>query len=432
MTTSESWVYAQQSVLGSLLIDDRCAPIVMKETTERDFQGGYQTVYRVLRQLFLNGSRIDPVVVVNALGSEYRSFILELMEITPTAANAQQYCQICRKESRAYYLRDLGSQMQSAESLEDLKALVEAASGLMSDKQSSKVVSMNDALRSFMDRHSAGQAEYLSWPIRELDRHIYAEPGDFIVIGAEPSVGKTAFAMQCARHFAGKRKVGFFSLETTTDKLFDRAMAEVMEINMGDLKRNNIQHEDWDRICGRVNDVLDMDLELISASGWTVADIRATTMIQGYQIIFVDYLQLIQGPGKDRPSVVTGVSLALHTLAQSLGVTVIALSQLTVDNERKGVPSLDSLRESRQIGQDADVVLMLSLEDREVRSGPRILTVQKNKEGRLCRTTLHFDGARQVFSKKPRQEPDKNRKQATPIAGQMELLPADTEVPFKD
>ena len=125
--------------------------------------------------------------------------------------------------------------------------------------------------------------------------------------------------------------------------------------------------------------------------------------------------------------------MALHTLAQSLGVTVIALSQLTLDDSKKGNPSLDSLRESRQLGQDADVVLMLSLEDRSVRSGPRNLTVQKNKEGRLVTTKLYFDGARQTFSKKPIPERDgKPPKQAEPLSGQMGVLPDDTEVPFSE
>lgn len=430
----DAWIYAQQSVLGSVLIDDRCAPLVMRETSERDFQGTQRTVYRVLRQLFLNGSRIDPVVVVNALGNDYRSFIQELMEVTPTAANAESYCKVCRDEARAYQLRELGSQMQTAESLDDLSKLMETASALMTDRPTRRIVTMQEAMKSFMERHSAAKPDYLHWPIHEMDKYIYAEPGDFIIIGAEPSVGKTAFALQCAYHFAKSQKVGFFSLETTDEKLFDRKMAGVMEIDMGNLKQNKLCHDDWERICGRSAQVIQRDLELIPASGWTAADIRATTVIQGYKIIFVDYVQLVQGPGENRPAVVAGVSMALHTLAQSLGVTVIALSQLTVDSFKKENPSIDSLRESRQLGQDADVVIMLTIaertdDDKQKNQHPRKLTIQKNKEGRLGSTKLYFDGARQTFSKKPIKDTEPIAETA-PVSGQMEMLPDDYKVPF--
>lgn len=89
--TGEKWLEAQYSVLGSVLIDDRVAAKVLHETSEQDYRGTCLTVFKAIKQLFLSGSAIDPVSVVGVLGSGYQQFILQLMEVTPTAANVDSY-----------------------------------------------------------------------------------------------------------------------------------------------------------------------------------------------------------------------------------------------------------------------------------------------------------------------------------------------------
>ena len=187
-------------------------------------------------------------------------------------------------------------------------------------------------------------------------------------------------------------------------------------------------------------------MELVDAAGYTVDDVRAVTLMRGYQVIFVDYLQLLQGPGAGRVEQVTGISIALHTLAQSLGVTVIALSQLSrlpKDNPNK-LPDMSSLRESGQIEQDADAILLLSLANHNNRDGARVLQVAKNKEGTRPDMVLDFHGDTQTFTKAKNTQAlldkfisDGKKAQRRisipdPMAGQMELLPENTEVPFHD
>lgn len=438
---SEDWLEAQNSVLGSVLLEPSLVPKVMSETTESDYSGSCRTVYKAIRKLFMAGSEVDVVAVAAALGSNYRQYLVELMEITPTAANIDRYIQLCREQARVIAIQDLAHQMANTDSSASLQKLLEQASGLMVDRPKVRITTMPDALRSFMDRHTQ-EVKYLSWPIRELDDRIYAELGDLIIMGGYPSTGKSAFALQCAWHWAKDYKVGFFSLETSDSKLFDRQMASIAQLSMDDIKRNRIDDAGWEKVGAMTTDIISRNLELVPAAGMSPADVRAVTMQRGYQIIFVDYLQLLRGRGENRTAQVTSISIALHTLAQSMGVTVVALSQLARQGQQGGRPDMSALRESGQIEQDADVVMILSLEDKENRAGNRILDISKNKEGTCPNILLAFDGKHQTFSKASnpnaslgkyvadgKKAKAKNHREAQQ-SEQLTMLPDDLPVPF--
>lgn len=439
--TDDRWLDAQYSVLGSALISPEVVPKVVSETSDRDYTGACLTVYRVIRKLFLAGTAVDPVSVAGVLGKNYRDFMVQLMEITPTAANIDHYIALCREQARVITVRELARKMTEADTSDKMRKLLEEATGLMVDRPALKISTMSDSLRSFMDRHTK-EVKYLTWPVRELNDRIYAELGDLIIFGGYPSTGKSAWALQCAWHWAKDYKVGFFSLETSSEKLFDRQMAAVVQLSMDEIKRNDIQPEGWDKVCAMTPDIVARNLELIPAAGMTPADVRSVTMMQGYQIIFVDYLQLLQGPGENRTAQVTGISIALHTLAQSMGVTVVALSQLSRQGQqvKNAPPDMSALRESGQIEQDADVVMMLSLEDKDNPAGNRELRIRKNKEGTCPNILLSFDGKHQTFAKAhgdvlgklvaDGKKAKRKNQQPTPEPGQMTMLPDDTPVPF--
>lgn len=439
VTVDEKWLDAQYSVLGSVLISPEVAPRVMSGTSEKDYSGTCRTVFLAIKKLFLSGAAIDPVSVSGALGPNYRDFLVQLMQITPTAANIDAYITLCREQSRVAAVRELAQKMAVADTSEKLRPLLEKASGLMADKPNLKITTMADALASFMQRHTQ-KPDYLTWPVRELNDQIYGELGDFFIIAGSPSTGKSAWALQCAWHWAKQYKVGFFSLETSSEKLFDRQMAAAAQINMEVIKRNVLSQSEWDKVCGMNPEITARNLELIPAAGMTPADVRAVTMMRGYQIIFIDYLQLLAASGDNRTAQVTSISIALHTLAQSMGVTVVALSQLA--RKKEGAPSLSDLRESGQIEQDADMVMILSLEKKDDPSGNRILHVAKNKEGICPKVMLAFDGKHQTFSKANRsgdvlgqmvadgkKAKRKAHQQADP--NQMQILPGNTPVPFE-
>lgn len=438
----EDWLLAQYSVLGSALISPEFVPKVMAETREKDYQGPNQTVYKAIRKLFLSGSPVDVVSVAGLLGADYRSYLAQLMDAVPTSANIDTYITLCREQARIVRIREIAQQIAEQDDWSKMRKLMDDMNGLTVDKPKLKITTMADGLRSFLERHTK-ETRYLTWPVRELDDVLYTELGDFVIIGGYPSSGKSAWALQCAWHWAKDYKVGFFSLETSSEKLFDRQMASVAGLSMDNIKRNNLNQSDWDQLCGMTAEITARNLELVPAAGMTPADVRAVTMMRGYQIIFVDYLQLLQGSGENRTAQVTAISIALHTMAQSMGVTVVALSQLARQNQQQKnqAPDMSALRESGQIEQDADLIMMLSLTEKDKPSGPRDLRVRKNKEGICPSIRLAFDGKHQIFSPAPRgdllgkfvSEGKKiQRKNRTPEQNpnQMAILPDDTPVPF--
>lgn len=398
--SAQDWLQAQYSVIGSALIEPDLVPKVIAETSAADYTGHCRTVYNAMRKLFISGATVDPVSLAADLGPNYRTLLVELMEITPTAANLDMYISLCREQSRVLAVREIGHELTTAENSDAIRGLLEKASGMMVDKPTLRITTMSDALKSFMSRHT-GDTKYLSWPVRELDDRLYAEPGDFIIFGGYPSTGKSAWALQCAWHWAQRHKVGFFSLETSSEKLFDRQMAAVARISMDAIKRNAITQEGWDKVCTMTQEITSRNIELIPAAGMTAADVRAITMMRGYQIIFVDYLQLLQSAGGNRTEQVSAISIALHTIAQSMGVTVVALSQLARQNQQNQSGKA-ILRESGQIDQDADIIMILSLEDKDKPDGNRILSIDKNKEGTCPNILLAFDGKHQTFTKAQR------------------------------
>ena len=354
LITNEDWLQAQYSVLGAALLDEKTAIRVVTETAEEDYSGPAKTVYKTIRSLFVKGKPLDPVSVGSMLGSDYRGLLVQLMDMSPTAANVGHHIRICKEQAQVLAIRSIADQMLQAETAEEMRNLLETANSRMVARQSRKAMNMSEALKSFMERHTR-QVQYLSWPIREFNEHLYSEPGDFIIFGAEPSVGKTAFALQCAWHWAKDLRVGFFSFETSSEKLFDRKMASLAGLQMQSIKNNSITQAEWDRVCQATEEITSRSLELVPAAGMTVADIRAKIIESGYQLIVVDYLQLISASGHNRYEKVTNISIELHNMAQSLGVTVVALSQLSRSND-DGNPKNSDLRESGQLEQDADII----------------------------------------------------------------------------
>lgn len=441
--TNQSWLDAQYSVLGSALIEPKVVGRVMADTSEADFSGACLTVYQAMAEVFNSGFPVDAVTVAAKLSGDYRSFLAQLMEITPTAANIETHIALCREQSRVLACREIGRQLTESESAKESRRLLEEASKLMTSAQAKRTVSMEDSLRRFFDRADK-PPRYLSWPIKELEGELHVGGGKFIVLGAEPSVGKTAFALQCAWHWASAGKVGFFSFETDPETLFDRLISGFTGIPMEDIKLNRISRKQWEIICQASTAISQRKLELISAAGMTVSGIRAKIMEAGYKVVIIDYLQIVASKGGSRYEQVTNISIDLHTLAQSLGVTVLALAQLSRSDDERA-PRNSDLRESGQIEQDADVIMMLQLEKKSLPDGPRNLYVTKNKEGQLCRMLLTFDGKHQVFSKGGQLDAavadarEKKQKYkggslppvpAGPIPGQFEFINDDGDNPF--
>lgn len=436
---TESWLQAQYSVLGALLLwPGELLAKTLLETSPEDFSGPCRSVYEAMRTLSAGGETVDPVTVSNALNGRYDKFLMELMQIVPTRVGFEDYLRICKEQARVSAVRELAQEMVDTESAQELRQLAEKISGRLLDRPGLAITDMNEGLRRFYARQDE-KAEYLSWPIGELNERLYAKGGSFVVVGGTPSTGKSAWALQCAAHLAKGHRVGFFSLETDRDILMDRLLAALPELSMDEIKKHKVTERGFASLSAASGAITSLKLDLIPASGMTAADIRSVTAMRGYEVIIIDYLQLILGTGSTRAEEVAKISMSLHTMAQSMGVTVIALSQLKRKGEASS-PSMSDLRESGQIEQDADIVMILQLENENDPAGPRGLYIAKNKEGTCFKIRLDFDGSHQTFSRADKtgetvrkmKKVAKDAQRARQDGQQMSMLPQSTWVPFQE
>lgn len=432
--TDEAWTYAQQSVLGSCLIDSRAIGSVLFELSEDDFQNVNRTIFTIIREKYTTGKPVDPVSVLDALGGspEYREYIVQLMDITPTAANVKTYASICREKSRVSRYREMGEKLTSVDSSTAAADILREANHV-SVGRGMESWSMAEALKNFFDRYNK-KVDYIPWFLEQLNGQLSMEFGDFCLLGGRPSSGKSAFALEAAVYWAVKcgYRVGFYSCETSREKLTNRIIAACARLPLDAIKHSRLDDRQLETLCdisGRINDA---PIDLISAAGKTAAEIQAYALERRHQIVVIDYLQIVADKGKDEYSQVSNISKQLHTMCQSLRIFCLALCQLS---RTKGArPSLEDLRSSGQLEQDADSVIFLHRQDGK--DTERELIIAKNKEGECRSTRLHFDGPIQHFSylgkgDQPLKGVDYGTLRAEqPKQEDFEQLPMDTPVPF--
>ena len=399
---------SQSAVVGSLLVDPGICGELFAELRADDFiSSEHRSVYEAARELFFEDAAVDPLTILDRMGGgeQTRGFLMELMDVTPTAANWKEYAAIVREQARLWRLRNLGLQLSAAVTLREAQNLVEQAQIEGSKIGQRSAVTMAAGVTDFLLRASR-PVEYIDFGIAQLNEKLYASPGDFIVVGGRPSAGKTMLSVQMADKLSETYRVGYFSLETSPQKLFDRFITQAIPLDFQKVKQHELGESGIMEVSLRKKDLLGHKLEVIPASGYTVDDIRAETLAGRYDVIIIDYLQLVRSDGsgkQNRTEEVGAVSRALHTLAQRHGILVIALAQLNRGTwlrdeqgnpTKEAAPTLTSLRESGQIEQDADIVMLLYL-DTLTGSTDRILKVVKNKEGTLGEVALAFDGKAQ-------------------------------------
>ena len=402
MTESEIYESAQQSVIGALLIDpERVVGDVMQAVNPEDFEGEFRTVFEAVRGVWASGKRVDTVVVLDRLGDGYRDFLRQCMRETPTTANVGAHCEVVRSQAALRALRGIGVRLAGATDAGDAREILAEAQTLMAERQGLKGRPISALLADFMSWLTSPEPpQYLPWGIRQLDESVTAERGDFVVLGADSSVGKTALAVQLAWAQAAKgRRVGFFSLETSGLKLTRRLVAQRARVPMSAIKQRSVSQEQILDIVNLGSASNAVPLIIYDAAGVSVDELRAAVVADRLEVVYIDYVQLLNAPGRERWEIVTAISMALHTMAQQLGVAVVGLSQITpADKKAKAKPSKDDLRESRQLKQDADLIMMLSLADPEDNNSLRWLRVEKNKDGPLSSVCLRFDAEHMDFT----------------------------------
>lgn len=401
---------AENGVLGSLLIDERILREAFSVVDAGDFLNPTnRMIFQTARKLFQAGEPVDAMTVRDQIGGEYSKYLYELMEITPTSANWREYAEAMHRQAALYRIKELAFKLEQAVTLEDCRPLCADLGQLLAGGQRVDAWTMREMLDDFFTAQDPDSPapQYITSGIRELDEGSFTELGDVVMIGGYPSDGKTALALSMAYHMAKTHKVGFFSLETSKQKVRDRMVSHVAQISAQAIKRRALTEADWKLLAEKSADMVKRDLTVLRGAGTTVSEIQAISQAYGFQIIFIDYVQLVV-PELDRRAnrqeQMASVSIALHTFAQATGTLVIELAQLTRP-ERAGSwrePDMHDLKETGQFEQDADMIYLLFRPDPKDKTlsqdDHRMLKIAKNKEFRRGTWPLYFDGDKQTFS----------------------------------
>lgn len=412
---------AECAVLGSMLIDESTVPSVLSALSGADFASeNNRRIFESVRALFREGAPVDAVTVAGKVGwaadKEKRAYMAELMSSTPTSANCAEYVKLLREQATLRTVGGCAMQLAGAKSLDECRAPYAAMTEALGSGRQIEAWTISELLTDFASRKGEqAPKDYITIGLGEIDDNTFLERGDVMVIGGAPSDGKTAFALVTAFHMAKKYNVGFYSLETKRDKLEDRLVASGFGIDFGAIKRSQLTDEDWMRFAEKLPEACERRLTVLRAAGMTADQLVGSARARGFEVVFIDYVQLIvpttTGRGVSRADQMAEVSQALHTFAQSTNTLVVELAQLTrQERNSKRERDMFDLGESSQFEKDADLILLLYRPGKDTHfdendkhsetldpDKTRILRIAKQKEGKRVRLPLRFDGAHQRF-----------------------------------
>ena len=405
---------AERAVIGSLLIDEDITRELLSTVRADDFiNATNRQIYLEAKNLLREGRPVDPITVRARIGEQYSSYLLQLLEITPTSANWKEYAAIMREQATVSKVRSLADKLGQAVTMEDCRTAIADLQQLAAGRQAMKTWTLREGLDEFFEAQDedAPAPKYIKTGLDFLDNAIFLDRGSVMAIAGEPSSGKTALGLQIAYHMAASYNVGFFSLETDRKKIRDRLIAGSQGIELRDIKLRLLKDPDWQHIAQNQQDYVGRNLLTLEASGCGADEIESTALAMGFDVIFIDYAQLISPYDRRAPrsEQMREVSQSLHTFAQDHGIMVVELAQLTrPPKDQKGSvwePKMSDIKESGQFEQDADLILVLwdpnPADDPQKFDYNRILKVAKNKEGPRGRWPLDFNGKVQHFELHP-------------------------------
>ncbi|WP_313892719.1 replicative DNA helicase [Psychrobacillus sp.] len=417
---------AEQSVIGAIFLEPQAlinaAEIIMPEDF---YRVAHQIIFQTMIRLSDQGKAIDVVTVTEELSAKKEledvggiSYISEIANSVPTAANISHYAKIVEEKSILRRLiRVATTIVEDGFTREDeVEALLSEAERKMMEVASRKNVGdfkhIKDVLVETYDNieklHTRkGDVTGVPTGFRDLDRITAGfQRNDLIIVAARPSVGKTAFALNVAQNVATKtdENVAIFSLEMGAEQLVMRMLCAEGNIDAQVLRTGSLEGEDWRKLTMAMGSLSNAGIFIDDTPGIRVNEIRSKCrrlqQEHGLGMIMIDYLQLIQGSSSggqaNRQQEVSEISRSLKGLARELKVPVIALSQLSrgVEQRQDKRPMMSDLRESGSIEQDADIVSFLYREDyydKETENQNMIeIIIAKQRNGPTGTVTLAF------------------------------------------
>ena len=411
-TPSAATARFERSFIGALLNGDTRA--TDSELRAADFTDALCTrVFGAALTLEARGQSCDLVTVTAFCPDLNAGVLVELaQEAAPIASLAAQHARSIREAAQRRAVRDAALSLAKdaadpekplCELLDSTRARLDTLAGTL---PSGGAVSGVDALCGFYEDLSSGPVEPVTrFGFSRIDDALTIAGGKLIVIGARPSVGKSALLLHLALNaIDAGRRVLLVSLEMSATEVIGRMVSRKSGIPAGRISNRNLSDDELGLVAESFS-LLPGDRFCIGTQAQTPRDVRREALRMrangGLDLIVMDYLQLMT-PGQkagNRTEAVGIISRGLKLLAMELGVPVLTASQLSRASERNDAPRLSDLRESGSIEQDADAVLLLHAPD-EKEKPTRQLILAKNRQGRCGGIDLLFDGSRMLFSEK--------------------------------
>ncbi|HYK74079.1 MAG TPA: replicative DNA helicase [Pseudoneobacillus sp.] len=387
-------IEAEQAVLGAIFLEPSALTPATEILIPEDFyRAAHQKIFNAMLNLSDQGKAVDLITVTENLAASKIledvggvSYLSELAGSVPTAANIEYYANIVGEKSLLRRLirtateiaQDGYTREDEVESLlgEAEKSIMEVAQR----KNASAFHNIKDVLVRTYDNietlhQRTGDVTGIPTGFAELDRMTAGfQRNDLIIVGARPSVGKTAFALNIAQNVATRagENVAIFSLEMGAEQLVMRMLCAEGNIDAQRLRTGTLTDEDWGKLTMAMGSLSNAGIFIDDTPGVRISDIRAKCrrlkQEHGLGMILIDYLQLILGSGRggeNRQQEISEISRSLKGLARELQIPVIALSQLSrgLEQRQDKRPMMSDIRESGSIEQDADIVAFLYRDD---------------------------------------------------------------------
>ena len=426
---------AEQSVIGSMLIDANCVKDVMEQLRPDDFYlKQNREIFETIYSMFVYSKPIDGVTVAGEMEKNgtydentTRPYLAQLMDVTPTSANVMEYVSIVRDKAllRALYTAagEISTMVQDGTggASNVLDAAEQKIYAVRRGRSSQSMANIGVVLQGVLDHLSELSANGgrtlpgLPTGFGVLDDRMNGlNKSDLVLLAARPGMGKTSMALNLALNVArtSGQAVAIFSLEMSREQLVTRFLSSEGEIPLGNLLTGNLTMDEWKRTAHACAAVSSLDILVNDNPTLTVAEMNAQCRrLNNLGLVMIDYLQLMQGSGsknswasESRQQVVSDISRMLKIMAKELQVPVLCLSQLSRANEKREDkrPMLSDLRESGAIEQDADIVMFLYRDDyynenSEKRNIAECI-IAKNRHGETGKVELAWSPQYTTFS----------------------------------
>lgn len=388
-------IEAEQSVIGSMLMDKEAIIAASEIVTARDFyQQQYGIMFETMVELFNEGKPVDLVTLQDRLKEKdvppevsSLDFVRDIITTVPTSANVKSYANIVREKAVLRRLIKVNEEIANTcyagkEPLEQILASTEkSVFDLLQSRSSGEFVHIRQVALNVLEKIEAAsktQGTVTGIPTGFIDLDYKTsgmQPSDFVLIAARPSMGKTAFVLNLVDHVAVRKGLPcmIFSLEMSKEQLVNRMLAMESNVDSQKLRTGNLTDSDWDAIVEGIGVIGNSKLVIDDTPGISITELRSKCrkmkLEQGLSMIIIDYLQLMSGSGgkssESRQQEISEISRSLKALAREMNAPVVALSQLSraCETRTDHRPMLSDLRESGAIEQDADVVMFLYRDD---------------------------------------------------------------------